>query len=137
MPGDALEVPPQPAQVDEGGAFSGVDWDAYLLMGKAFTLTRSGRPVVCAGAHLALPGVVEGWAMVGAEAGRGALLPAVRGIGAFLYDLPWADVRRVQTTVRLDFAAGHRMARLLGFVREGTLRRYGPGGSDFVMYAKV
>ena len=43
----------------------------------------------------------------------------------------------IETTVRNDFEAGHRWAKLLGFRPSGFLRRYDDFGRDYVMYARV
>lgn len=48
------------------------------------------------------------------------------------------DVKgRLELTVREDFAAGHRWARLLGFeVESPCLKRYGPRGENHVGYSR-
>lgn len=45
-------------------------------------------------------------------------------------------VRRVEMLVRTDFKEAHRMARMLGYQREGTLRAFA-NGTDYDMYARI
>ena len=48
-----------------------------------------------------------------------------------------SDVDRIETGVRESFKAGHRWAKMLGFQAEGLMRRFGPDGSDYQMYARI
>ena len=49
-----------------------------------------------------------------------------------------SNYRRIETTVRTDYAAGHRWALALGFVEEGArLRHYFPDGADATLYARI
>lgn len=46
---------------------------------------------------------------------------------------------RIEVTVRADFAAGHRWAKMLGFEVEnapGLLMGYGPMGEDHIAYVR-
>ena len=44
---------------------------------------------------------------------------------------------RLQAIVRTDWTRGRRFLELLGFVHEGVLQAFGPGGSDYSIYARV
>jgi hypothetical protein len=47
---------------------------------------------------------------------------------------------RIEMTVRVDFEAGHRWAKLLGFEIEnppGILKQYGPLGEDHIAYVRI
>lgn len=44
--------------------------------------------------------------------------------------------QRVEMYVKTDFAQAHRLAKLLGFTREGTLRKL-QNGKDYDIYAKI
>jgi hypothetical protein len=46
-------------------------------------------------------------------------------------------LRRVEITVKHDFEQGKKWAESLGFEQEGLLRKYGPNGEDYFMYARV
>ena len=94
----------------------------------------------------------------------GGILPLHRGVGEawyalsrrFAVDRPtrdWASLarlsfdfvsrafeggfHRLQAHVPADFPPGHRWARRMGFEAEGTMRGFGPDGSDFVRFARI
>lgn len=48
-----------------------------------------------------------------------------------------AGYRRTVMEVRTGFDRGHRWARHLGFVREGTMTSWGADGQDFDLYARI
>lgn len=110
---------------------------AYAEAGPAATFLAGGDAIAIAGLAMMWPGVAEGWALVGPGAARH---PAAfrRAVGRAI-----ETVRREKRLHRLQFAvlANHgrarRLARSLGFEEEGPLRRYGPGGEDFVRYARL
>ncbi len=47
------------------------------------------------------------------------------------------NFRRVQATARADLPKAQRFLEFLGFEREGLLKKYGPDGSDHILYAKI
>jgi RimJ/RimL family protein N-acetyltransferase len=74
----------------------------------------------------------QGWGIVGRDAGP-QLLAITRKVGEFLEA---QDFMRIETSVRTEFPAAHRWARMLGFQREGTLRKWDEG-RDCDIYARV
>jgi hypothetical protein len=46
-------------------------------------------------------------------------------------------LERLEISVRADYHIGQRFARMLGFEREGILRRYGRDGADYHLYSRV
>lgn len=48
-----------------------------------------------------------------------------------------SQIDRIEAVVDNEFEQGHRWIRLLGFSREGTMRRYYPDGQNADLYAKV
>lgn len=58
-----------------------------------------------------------------------------RAVKRFLDACPY---RRVEAAVDIDFAAGHRWMRMLGFRREAErMVAYRPDGGDMALYARV
>ena len=47
------------------------------------------------------------------------------------------DLRRVQCTVRDGFPFLVKFIKMLGFEREGLMRKFGPEGDDYYLYARV
>lgn len=44
---------------------------------------------------------------------------------------------RIQVIVNADWQIGRRFLDIMGFSNEGTMRKFGPGGTDYCIYARV
>jgi len=94
----------------------------------------AGAIVACAGILPQWQNRAFGWSFIAADAGR-HFTYIHRAVSAFLDRVP---VRRIETTVDCEFAAGHRWARLLGFSLEAErMRGYRVDGGDCALYARV
>ena len=137
-PGDDIRIDVQPMQRVDG--FGEERWDAdrwsTLVMQSDWCeqATRDGRTMAVAGWTRLWDGVVHAYASLSCDAGP-SLVAITRRVRAAMDDAKGG--RRFQTSVRADFAAGHRWAALLGFEPEGVLSCYGPDGADHILYAKV
>ena len=47
------------------------------------------------------------------------------------------NIHRVQITVKADYKTGQDFATALGFTLEGTMHKYGPDQSDYLLFGKV
>ena len=56
---------------------------------------------------------------------------------SMLWGLEPIKSRRIEFTVTPCFKAGHRLAEMLGFKREGLMTAYDPLGNDAVLYARI
>lgn len=56
------------------------------------------------------------------------------GIKFFMKDL---GLSRVQATIRADFKGAEKWIKILGFEKEGLMRKFGPEGEDHFLFAKV
>lgn len=101
--------------------------------GPAYSAFDGDEVVACLGVIPQWQHRAIAWGLVGAEAGK-RFVGIHRGVVRFL-DL--CGYKRVETSVLTDFEEGHRWARMLGFVREGTMKAYTPGGLDCDLYARV
>jgi RimJ/RimL family protein N-acetyltransferase len=101
--------------------------------GFSHTIVGSGKILGCAGVLPLSEHKAEAWAFIDIHS-REHFIQVHRVVRQFLKEVPF---KRVQGVVDLDFDAGHRWIKLLGFRREGTLRAYGINGQDCVMYARV
>lgn len=100
----------------------------------AQTALRGGRPIACFGAVEIQAERAEIWALLAFDSGRD-FIKLYRGAQRFFALLPH---RRLEMTVDCDFAAGHRLARLLGFECEAErMRAVHPGGGDMALYARI
>lgn len=124
----------QPAQAELAPLLGAPGYGETLAAaGPAFAGLVDGTVVGCAGLVLLTQERGHAWALLGPVAPP--IFPAVhRAVAAFLAG---QNVRRIETAVDSDFAAGHRWAGMLGFAREGRMRAYGPGGRDADLYARI
>lgn len=121
-----LEVYTQAIAVP-GLSFSGFDDNDVLL--------------VCAGILPLHPGVGEGWAgfSEALQIGKPSRLwlAVDLAVRAFLEAALRSGFHRIQTAIPMDFEAGRRWARRLGFMEEGVMKKYSPDGHDFMLYARI
>ena len=105
---------------------------AQLEAQNSWTGVVDGEPMVCAGTIQQWRGRHTAWAYVA----RGTL-PYMAWITENVNANLAFVTGRVEFTVRADFKAGHRWARLLGFYVETPLMKsYGPSGEDHVGYVR-
>lgn len=102
----------------------------------AFTaLDEEGLPVACAGVIFSWPGRAEAWAFFDPFRSRRHFLQIHRLVLSFLET---ADITRIEATVDINFAEGHRWIKLLGFQMEApVLRRYTVDGRDVSLYSRL
>ncbi len=117
------------------------DWEQYgellALPGLAFTGIGGDGIVGCAGVWPLHPGCGQAWTLMSKIFPK-YKLPATREIRKFLErTLDGKRFWRIQTPVRADFAPGRRWAQALGFREEGYMKKYGPEGADYLLYARV
>lgn len=89
------------------------------------------RPIACVGVIDQWKGRCIAWALLASDAGKWML-----GLTRIIARMLLTRAGRVETSVKSDFEAGHRWAQLLGFVREGRMRRWHEG-EDYDLYARV
>lgn len=94
-----------------------------------------GVPAICAGLVPIWQGRALAWALL-ADCGKHSFREIHYAVKRFL---DAQEIRRIETSVRRDFPAGHRWARALGFRREtpAGMAGYHPDGSRADLYARV
>ena len=117
--GDGFGVPPQ----DE--------------VGFGWTFKKQGKPVGCGGFVDIGQGIGMAWVMATDEV-RGHGLRVCRftrmAIGIAFEEMGW---HRIQAAVRCDRPEYQQWAELMGFQREGRLRKAAPDKTDLYLYARV
>lgn len=99
----------------------------------SWTGVVDGEPIGCAGIACQWEGRYVAWAYLGKRSGR-----HMRWITARAADYLQHPKGRIEMTVREDFPAGHRWAKMLGFeVETPLLRAYGPFGENHVGYVRM
>lgn len=104
---------------------------------QSFTLKINGEAVACGGILPMWHGVGEGWVLASHKI-HGHTISIPRIIYDILDELMdkhgyW----RIQGATLANWKQGLRFARFLGFEKEGLMKRYGPGGEDYVRHARV
>lgn len=107
--------------------------ETLIAAGPAFAGLVDGRVVGCAGVVRLSSHRGHAWALLGRVPPK-RFAAVHKAIARFL---DRQALRRLETAVDSDFAAGHRWAGMLGFVREGRMRAYGLDGRDADLYARV
>lgn len=107
--------------------------DQLAQTSEGYTWLVDGKVIACLGVIPIWENRAAAWGLIGENARR-HLTFVHRGVRRFL-DL--TQYRRVETPVSTNFVEGHRWARMLGFVNEGTMRAYMPDGSDCDLYARI
>lgn len=102
----------------------------------AFTaLDEEGLPVACGGVIFSWPGRAEAWAFFDPFRSQRHFLAIHRLVVRFLET---TDITRIEATVDVNFAEGHRWIQLLGFQMEAQLlRRYTVDGRNVSLYSRI
>lgn len=98
----------------------------------SWTIVADGTPVAAGGTIMQWPGRHVAWSFMGMASG-----PHMKYITRKSREIIDLVYGRVEMTVRSDFEAGNRWARMLGFeVETPVLKSYGPMGEDHVGYMR-
>jgi hypothetical protein len=110
-------------------------WDTLCFMeaNPSWTLEHDGQPIASGGYFPMWTGRYWAWALLNGLT-RKHMTPITRYARQVLGTCPGG---RLEISVRKDFQAGHRWARLLGFhIETPLLRQFGPDGADHVGYVR-
>jgi hypothetical protein len=92
-----------------------------------------GEPIACGGCVQIWPGRYSAWAYLNEATG-----PHMLAITRYALECLATVKGRLEMTVRTDFEAGHRWARILGFtVETPVMPFYGPEGEAHSMYVRI
>jgi hypothetical protein len=109
----------------------------YATNGSALTALVDGVPTVCWGEIPLWNGVSEFW-MLGSHRLNDAPLSVSRGAMRYFNRIAVEKkLHRLQITVDMRNDVALKWAKWLKFRPEGVLRRYGPDGSDHMMFART
>lgn len=131
-PSDLLGLQLQPAQADFAPSITPEYAQAMAAAGPSWTLlAASGAVLACGGLFVQWEGRASAWAFLSPSTPMRAATRAAREM------LDTCGIRRVECWVDVDFHAGQRWARLLGFNLEGRMAGFSPEGRDMDLYARV
>lgn len=124
-------------EVESLGAF-GIDPDAFGIWDLAkekhsYTITtQKGDIVACAGVVEHFAGYGVSWVMM-TELARKHMTQLIHIVRNFLW---LSHFRRIEATVDTRFRDGHRLVKVLGFMKDCVLRGYSES-TDYVLYSIV
>jgi len=110
--------------------------DMHYSNGPACSLYYQGKLLFCCGVVLMYPGVGLAWI---------ACDKAIKGFGReclhygrMILDeiIEQYKLHRVQAEIKSSVDYFHKFILRLGFEEEGTMRKYGPDGSDYILYSR-
>lgn len=107
------------------------------INGTAVTFLLGDEPLAIIGWYFVTESVVQIWALLsdGISAVKKSFHKEVLAL------LRWAflshPVRRIQMSVRVGYSVGWRWAQSLGFTCEGVMKKYGPIGEDYWLFART
>lgn len=101
-----------------------------------FTFLFDDEPIAILGGIPILPGVMQLWGLV-SDSVKKCPITFHKVVKRMSEEYLKGNYQRLQMTVRSDHPEGSKWARALGFQCEGIMRKYGPDGSDYLMFSKV
>lgn len=103
----------------------------------SYTATYRNQMACCFGTRLLWPGAAESW-FIGSKLIDTAPITLTRSCRRYMdYIAREQRLKRMQITCDTQDELAVRWAIALKFQREGLLRRYGPSGSDHIMFARI
>lgn len=130
-PAHLTEITLQRATPKDVGLFSDPVYAESLKHGDAFSMFDQGVLIACLGVFECWEGRGIAWAMFDERAGR--FFPQL-SLRARKY-LRECRFQRVEAYIDEGFAASVRWAKLMGFKKEGNMRKFSPKGADMALFA--
>lgn len=126
-------------------AFTGEKFDArriaavlFLKSGPKWVLCCDGKPLSVAGFDELRPGVWQDWMVNTPESFDATHWRTVtRYVRRVMDAMVKTDAHRLQCVSLASRIHAHKWYRVLGYTYEGTLRGYGAGGEDALMFSRT
>lgn len=97
-------------------------------------ITATGRVICCGGVVEYWPNRGEAWAIFDTRC-RKEFIAIHNHVKRLIKICPW---KRIEAAVNVEFDAGHRWAKALGFKMEAeNMKAYRPDGGDSALYARI
>ena len=109
----------------------------YAQCGQSLTAICDGEIACCFGAIPIWPGVAEAWLLTSYMVDTRAVSLTRGAIRYFNNICSEMSLHRLQITVDCANDVAIRWAKALNFTQEGVMRKYGPDGSDHIMFARI
>jgi len=109
---------------------------ALAEKGVAYTL-MNGNPVFCCGAVELWDGMAEAWFITGKDAVKHPVSIMKTTMFLIADTIGKLNLHRLQATIEADNETAVRFVEGLAFKREGLMRKFGPDGKDYYLYARI
>jgi hypothetical protein len=110
---------------------------AFQAEGGAVTALWRGKIIACLGCNNMWPGVSEAWMITSIEFPNISVTVTRAAIRYFNKIAIEHKLKRLQITVDVENELAMRWAKMLKFTPEGVMRKYGAGGIDHMMFARI
>lgn len=128
-----MDIAPRVSRIDFGGTIEEIA--KYHAKFPATTARVGDENIACFGITPLWHGVGVIWGLFASDVGKYGI-EVLRASESFLNAL-MKDLRRVQCEVMAENTAAVKYIETFGFLREGTMKNYGPNGEDYYLYARV
>jgi hypothetical protein len=133
-PAHLLEIRAQPAQPKDFALFSDPEYGEQLLAGDAFSVfDAAGQVQAVLGVAPLWENRGAAWAVLSGECGP--VFVAMHKQAKAYFDR--CRFARVEAYIDPNFPQAVRWIELLGFQREGLMRKFTPAGADNYLYSRV
>lgn len=132
---DLLDVSPRPIHPEnckEQFAKEAVNSKSYTLYESTTEKVLCVTSFVRLRSHVAYINMICDNAFVSQK--KEFILVLREGVKHFMKEL---GLLRVHTTIRADFSTAEKWIKILGFEKEGLMRKFGPEGEDHFLFSKV
>ena len=109
----------------------------YSVMGPSYIAVHHGRPLAVFGCIPLWTGVGEAWLITDKD--LSSIKRPFHRVTKGMFDIFMSELNlvRLQVTVHSSNLQAVKWIKTLYFKEEGRLKRYGPDGKDFFMYARI
>lgn len=136
-PGDFTGIIPKEVYKDDVDALKRCEQTATQGLTFAHTFTIDEKPVGIMGVTVLRAHIAELWAFLSDDVKKHPVAfhkQCKELLDTYFVEL---NVPRFQCYVLSDFCVGNRWLQILGFQREGLLRKFGADGKDYIVWSKV
>jgi hypothetical protein len=112
-------------------------FEAYATHGPAVTVFDEDLIIASGGIAVAWSGLGEAWLLPSVYVRKYPKAVFSISAGFIANVIKKYSLRRVQATIRAEDVVSIRWINALKFKREGLLSKFGPGGEDHYMYARI
>jgi hypothetical protein len=137
QPSDAFAIELRPEDTKRALYRDRKGWNDIVENSIAYTLLYNDEILCCGGVCIFREHFGEAWILCSCKVEKHSLV-AIRATKMIIENIiSTYGIYRVQASIRCDWKRARRFIEFLGFQKEGIMRRYGPDGKDYILYARI